>query len=260
MTDRVWSRGRAIRWLAVYLVASLLAPGPALAQAWQSYRYADQGVSFQSPAKPDVTTGTYALDPGVSVPATIYTAKQDNVVYTLTVADLSKTPIDQKAAIDGAEKRLSAGGTVTFSVDARIDRDYGRELSVSGADGSRSSIALFYVNRHLYQLVGMALPPDAAAGSGNTIRFQQSLQFGGPPGGGFGGGGFGGGGRRGFGGGGPNPEAQAACAGKKAGDAVSITTPEGKVAATCVLVARPNRPPRGGPGADGPPPPPPAND
>jgi hypothetical protein len=46
----------------------------------------------------------------------------------------------------------------------------------------------------------------------------------------------------------PPPQAYEDCKGKKAGDAVEHTTPEGKVAATCVdspngLVARPNSPP-----------------
>jgi len=46
----------------------------------------------------------------------------------------------------------------------------------------------------------------------------------------------------------PPPQAYEDCRGKKAGDTVQHTTPEGKVAATCVespegLVARPNQPP-----------------
>lgn len=46
----------------------------------------------------------------------------------------------------------------------------------------------------------------------------------------------------------PPPQAYEDCKGKKAGDQVQHTTPEGKVAVTCVdspkgLVARPNQPP-----------------
>ena len=45
----------------------------------------------------------------------------------------------------------------------------------------------------------------------------------------------------------PPPQAYTDCVGKKSGDIVQHTTPEGKVAATCVdspkgLVARPNQP------------------
>jgi hypothetical protein len=63
-------------------------------------------------------------------------------------------------------------------------------------------------------------------------------------GGGFGGFGGPGGGRfR----GGPNPRALAACVGKSAGDAVQLDTPDGPVAATCALIARPNAPPNAPP-------------
>jgi hypothetical protein len=235
-----------MRWLSLCLAACALAPLPALAQTWQEYDYRDAGFAFQAPAKPAETTGVYTAPGGVSVPAAIYTARLDNVIYAMTVADFSHTTTDQKTAIADAEKAIGAAGKVTFSVDARIDRDYGRELSIAGADGSRSAVAIFFIDQHLYELVGQSLPPDAVSGSGNTIRFQQSLRFGGPggPGGGPFAGGPGGGFRRGRrGGGGANPQALAACVGKKAGDAVSITTPDGAVPATCVLVARPDRPP-----------------
>lgn len=51
----------------------------------------------------------------------------------------------------------------------------------------------------------------------------------------------------------PPPQAYADCKGKKAGDTIQHTTPEGQVAATCVdsphgLVARPNQPPVSHPG------------
>ncbi|WP_448208105.1 hypothetical protein [Azospirillum sp. sgz302134] len=57
----------------------------------------------------------------------------------------------------------------------------------------------------------------------------------------------------------PPPQAYADCRGKKAGDTVQHTTPQGKVPATCEdspegLVARPHNPP---PQASSPPPPPP---
>lgn len=49
----------------------------------------------------------------------------------------------------------------------------------------------------------------------------------------------------------PPPQAYEDCRGRKAGDVVQHTTPEGKVAATCVdsprgLTARPNHPPKDG--------------
>jgi hypothetical protein len=254
------------RSVAALAVAAFLIPAAALAQAWQPYSYADQGFAVQLPAAPSVQDATFTTPTGQSAPMKVYAEHQDGIDYSLRVIDLSALKPAQADAIAWAERALSASGKVTVAIDARINRAFGRELSITGADGGRSAVAIFFLNNKLYELIGRALPPNAAAHSGDAVRFQQSLQFVGGQGGGFGGpgafggqgrgGGFGGPGRR----GGGNPQAAQACVGKAAGDKVQLDTPEGAMAATCVLVARPDRPPGGGFGDRGGPPPPPPGD
>jgi hypothetical protein len=227
--------------VAIVISASLL-PVVAVAQEWKAYSYPDPGFAIQFPAPPSVDKSTFRTAAGVSLPLMRYSVKQDHSSYTLNVVDFSTTNADDKSTIAEAEKSFGVSGKVTVAIDARVNRSFGRELSVTGSNGSRSAVAIFFVGKHLYTLVGEALPPNAIERSGDSIRFQESLQFTGANGG-FGGGGFGG---RGFGGrgrGGFNPQAQAACMGKAAGDAVQLDTPGGPVAATCTLVARPNTPP-----------------
>jgi hypothetical protein len=224
------------------LIAACLAPAAAVAQEWKAYSYPDPGFAIQFPVPPTVENSTVKTSAGVSLPVTRYQVRQDRMIYTLNVADYSATNADDKTTIADAEKSFGASGKVTVAIDARVNRSFGRELSVVGPDGSRSAIAIFFVNKHLYTLVGQALPPDAINRSGDTIRFQESLQFVGQNGGFGRGGGFGGPGGGRFRGG-FNPQAQTACVGKSAGDAVQLDTPGGPVAATCTLVARPNRPP-----------------
>ena len=250
------------------LLAATLLPGLAQAQGqgWQEYRYPDQGFAFQLPAAPHVDVAQAATPTGVTAPARTYRAQGDGIVYTLQIFDLSKAGVNADTIVADTEKALVGAGKVDVAVNARINRQFGRELTISATDGSRLTVALFYMNQHLYQLVGKALPPNPADRSAQAIHFQQSLQFvgadgqgfgGGFGGGGPGGGGFGGRGRFGPGGGGGGGQAaQAACAGKAAGDKVAFQTPDGQTtAATCVLVARPDRPPGGGPGGRGGPPP-----
>ncbi len=213
----------------------------AVAQEWKAYSYPDAGFAIQFPAPPSVDKGTFRSAAGVSLPMTRYSVKQERSIYTLNVVDFSSTNADDKSTIAEAEKSFGASGKVTVAIDARVNRSFGRELSVTGTDGSRSAVAIFFVGKHLYTLVGEALPPNAIERSGDSIRFQESLQFIGANGGFAGFGGFGGG--RGRGRGGFNPQAQLACVGKSAGDAVQLDTPGGTVAATCTLVARPNTPP-----------------
>jgi hypothetical protein len=71
-------------------------------------------------------------------------------------------------------KKLSQGATVKVNVPARIYQVYGRQLTIEGADGSRSMIAMFDIMGRLYQIEAKGLP------GGNEFeptRFQQSLVF-----------------------------------------------------------------------------------
>jgi hypothetical protein len=52
---------------------------------------------------------------------------------------------------------------------------YGRQLSIVGADGTRSSDAIFYHLGRLYQIEGKAISGNEAPSY--AIRFQQSLIF-----------------------------------------------------------------------------------
>lgn len=240
----------------------LAAAGPARAEDWKEYAYPDAGFSAQFPVQPTVAEQRYQAE-GLSAPAKVYAARLGAGAYSVTVADLSDSGVGQEAAIAGAVSALSASGVVKVDVTERIDREFGRELTIVAPDGGRTAAAVFYVNRKLYVLAGRTDP----AGAPLAVRFQQSLQFvdaaGKPPrrpedGPGLGGPGFG----PPPGANGqvardrprPPPQAFADCRGKGEGAAVQHTTPRGDVvAATCVhtpegLAARPDQP------FDGPPP------
>jgi hypothetical protein len=245
-----------MKGMVTILLAAALMPVAAVAQEWQTYTYPNPGFSIQFPGVPAVETGTVKNATGVSLPMTRYVLRQAGIAYTLSVVNYSSTNDDALKTIFETQKSLGALGKVTKATGARINRNIGRALSIDGTDGSRSAIAIFFVDRHLYTVVGQALPPNVNVESGDASRFQSSLRF--PDdSGGFGIFFFGGGGSSGTssgtssssGGGGSsgtrprvanNPPADAACAGKSAGDAVQLETPGGPVPATCTLVARPN--------------------
>lgn len=256
---------------AVALALALFAASAARAQAWREYAYPDAGFSAQFPAEPTVTEIQYKVE-GVAGPAKVYQARQGSADFSVTVADLSGSPASGAAAIDAAVKALVASGEVKADVRERIDRQFGREVSVEAKDGGRITTAVFYVGQKLYVLAGRT-EPDA---SGLAVRFQQSLQFvdadgkpprrpedgpgAGPPPGelaenhgvlGEGGPGPGPDGRP-----RPPPQAFADCRGKAEGAVVQHQTPRGDIVpATCVstpegLAARPDRP-SGGPPPEG---------
>ncbi|HTK36168.1 MAG TPA: hypothetical protein VL358_12900 [Caulobacteraceae bacterium] len=174
------------------LVAALLAPLPAMAQAWQRYAYPEHGFVVQLPAPPTLTKGQFRTAAGATVPATVYTLNEPDIVFSMTVADFTQTSMNRDAALADAVKAYGATGQIKLNVEERVNQEYGRQLTLVGNDGSRSNVSVFFVNNRLYELQGKALPPEPAAGAGKAVRFQQSLSFvplgttgpghGGPPG------------------------------------------------------------------------------
>ena len=256
--------------LSRILISGLVMSSAAQAQQWQTYTYPNPGFAIQFPAVPEVQTAKFKNAAGVTLPITRYVARQDGVEYTLTVVNYSSTNADALGTIGETARSFSAQGTVNSNTSARINASYGRELTVTDSDGSRSDIAIFFIDNHLYTAVGRALPPNPQDKGADTTRFQQSLQF--PDDNGD----FRGLRARGkptastiantptrddsranavnagVGSGGgnaaehsrtvTNQRADAACAGKSAGDVVQLETPTGPVTATCTLTARPNPP------------------
>ena len=262
-----------MKGLSGVLFSGLMISSAAHAQEWRTYTYPDPGFAIQFPGVPNVQTTKLKDSVGLTLPVTRYVVRRDGVEYTLSVVDYSSTNADSLSTIGEAAKSFSAKGKVSASTGARVNGSHGRELTITESDGSRSDIAVFFVNNHLYTAVGRALPPNPLERSADMARFIQSLQFLADDSGFLGL--FGGRGRTrsrapastiisasssangvragsGIGGSGSNAgehvrtvanrRADAACAGKSAGDVVQLDTPAGPVPATCTLTARPNPP------------------
>jgi len=162
--------------LIAFTLAAFFVAGPAAAQNWQEYSYPDYSFRVAFPANPQIEITTYPIADNRSVEAHVYSVRQNNIVFKVTVAELANTGLNESAVIDHAIKTLSQGGEIKIDIPARVSRVYGRQLSIAGSDGSRSSVAVFYFKGRLYQIEGIALPDAKDAGS-YVIRFQQSLVF-----------------------------------------------------------------------------------
>jgi hypothetical protein len=160
--------------LIAFILAVFVASGPAAAQSWQEYSYPAYSFTVAFPAEPQIETTTYQVADGRSVDARVYSVRLNNGVFKVTVAELANTNLEESAVIDHAIKTLSEGGEVKINIPHRIYQVYGRQLSVVGADGSRSTVAVFDYNGRLYQIEGKVLPGGEAT---DIIRFQQSLVF-----------------------------------------------------------------------------------
>jgi hypothetical protein len=156
------------------ILAAFAFSAPAVAQSWEEYSYPEYAISVAFPASPQIETTTYQIADGRSVPARVYSVRQDKAEFKMTVAELANTGLGEKAVIDHAIKALSQDATVKVNIPARIYRVYGRQLTIDGADGSRSMVAIFSLMGRLFQIQAK-VPPG-----GNEFeltRFQQSLVF-----------------------------------------------------------------------------------
>ena len=161
-----------------FVTATFVAIAPAAAQGWKEYSYPDYAFSVAFPANPQVDTTTYQIADNRSVPARIYSVRQANVVFSMIVAELEGTNLEENAVVGYAIKTLSQNATVRLNIPARIYRVYGRQLTLEGADGSRSMVQLFDHNDRLYQIEAKALPDQNVSNlQSDMVRFHQSLDF-----------------------------------------------------------------------------------
>ena len=151
---------------------------PAVAQSWEEYSYPEYAISVAFPASPQIETTTYQIVAGRSVPARVYSVRQANVVFGMMVAELEGTILEESDVVAHAINTLSQGATVKLNIPARIYAVYGRQLTVEGADGSRSMVQLFDYKDRLYQIEAKALPGENVSNTqSDMVRFHQSLSF-----------------------------------------------------------------------------------
>jgi hypothetical protein len=159
----------------IALILTAFVASPAAAQSWKEYSYPDYAFTVSFPAEPRIETATYPTADGRSAPARVYSVAKDNGVFKMMVVDLANAALEESAVIDHAIKTLARRGEIKVDIPHRISRVFGRQLSLQAADGSRSSVAVFYHDRRLYQIEGTSLA--AGNSTSDAIRFQQSLVF-----------------------------------------------------------------------------------
>jgi hypothetical protein len=139
------------------ILAAVAFSAPAVAQSWEEYSYPEYAISVGFPASPQIETTTYQIVDGRSVPTRVYSVRQANVVFGMMVAELEGTNLEESHVVAHAINTLSQGATVKLNIPARIYAVYGRQLTVEGADGSRSMVQLFDYKDRLYQIEAKAL-------------------------------------------------------------------------------------------------------
>lgn len=159
------------------------------ASAWEEQVYLDKGVAIQFPDKPpQVTASTYDSVYGRALPATVYSAEDDHVIYRLTVVDLPARRADASANfVNELVYSRMREGEVLFT---DINRVYGGEQSVFGitlavdrTDGNRVRTSVYGNKGRLYLTDAIVTPARGDKDLTTPSRFDQTIRF--PPDGRF---------------------------------------------------------------------------
>src|SRR5580700_7105762 len=78
-----------------FVFAAVVVSSPAFAEGWEEYAYPDYFFAVAFPANPQVETTTYPVADNRSVPARLYSVRQGNVAFKMTVAELEGTNLEE---------------------------------------------------------------------------------------------------------------------------------------------------------------------
>jgi hypothetical protein len=175
-----------MRSFAMLALGLFLVTCPALA-GFTEYDYPDQGVAIQFPAKPTAAKSAFKSILAKDLPAVIYSAEDDHVVYRLTVVDLGANADRGASFLNEAGYELMRRGNVIFTDFPRVYQDeksiFGVTLVVDRKDGSRVRSSLYYHKGRLYIAEAAVLPARGDKDMTTPSRFDQTIRF--PPDGRF---------------------------------------------------------------------------
>jgi hypothetical protein len=174
-----------MRILALIMFPLCFGAGPA--SAWNEYIYLDQGVAIQFPAKPQAMKASYDSTLAKGLASTVYSAEDDNVLYKLTVIDLTNRPDAGANFLNEAAYGLMREGDVLFTDFPRVYQGvkaiYGVTLVVDRMDGSRVRSSLYYNKGRLHIADAVVLPARGDKDMTTPSRYDQTIRF--PPDGRF---------------------------------------------------------------------------
>lgn len=175
-----------MRTIAFIVLMWLTGVSP-VAAAWEEYVYLDRGVAIQFPTRPQLRTGTHESTLLKGLPAAIYSAEDDHVLYRLTVVDLAGRAEAGGNLLNEAAYFLMREGDLLFTDFPRVYQDeqaiYGLTLVVDRKDGSRARTSLYISKGRLYVADAIVLPARGDKDMTVPSRFDQTIRF--PPDGRF---------------------------------------------------------------------------
>jgi len=161
--------------LAGVALAAMTAPAAA---QWRPYISHPLGFAFAGPGPMKVEKGTYNAPIAGQRDTLIYAFVDDNIEYKVVVIDMRDNANEAARLLGEAQFIFQDKKKVLMDAFGRVDRQYGRKLTVDlPNNGGRSMGAFYFVNGRIVSLQATVLPANGDYETPETGRFIDSITF-----------------------------------------------------------------------------------
>ena len=164
--------------LAILVGAALMAmPTPVMA-AWRAYISHPLGFSFSAPGELKVEKGAYRGAVAGARDTLVYGFVDDNIEYKVVVIDMSDKANDAATLLGEAGYIFQEDKKVLMDTFGRVDRQFGRKLTIDLPNNSgRATAAFYFINGRIISLQATVLPASGDYDSPEPARFIDSIAF-----------------------------------------------------------------------------------
>src|SRR4029077_20127420 len=165
----------ALATLVGAAVATMTVPAGA---AWRGYISHPLGFAFAGPGELKVGKGTYHGAVAGARDTIVYRFLDDDIEYKAEVIDMTDKTNDAATLLGEAEYNFQDGKKVLMDTFGRLDRQYGRKLTVDLPNNAgRTSAAFYFINGRIISLQATVLPTNGDYDTPEMARFVESITF-----------------------------------------------------------------------------------
>jgi hypothetical protein len=155
--------------LGIFMGAALATMSAPAMAAWHGYISHPLGFAFAAPGNLKTEKGTYRSAVAGTRDTTIYRFVDDDIEYKVVVVDMSDKANDAANLL---------GQKVLMDTFGRVDRQYGRKLTIDLPNNAgRATAAFYFINGRIVSLQATVLPANGDYDTPDMGRFVDSITF-----------------------------------------------------------------------------------
>jgi hypothetical protein len=163
---------------ALAVMAALTAMAVPAMAAWHGYISHPLGFAFAAPGELKLEKGSYRAAVAGARDTLVYRFADDNIEYQAVVIDVSDKANDAATLLGEAEYAFQENKKVLMDTFGRVDRQYGRKLTIDLPNkAGRTTAAFYFVNGRIISLQATVLPANGDYDTPELGRFVDSVTF-----------------------------------------------------------------------------------